>query len=174
MLKIFFETQKQAFRKNKEHYQTDKCSENVLYLSLNALDSRACPKMSKNYLEVTLSNSKVSFKKKPRRTIKQRKTAKMTYIWFWVHWLAEHAPKYAQYQFTRFVRLTVRDPKEGAKIILKLLFVTRKRVLIKNQRTLSNKEKLRKWLIFDSGCTGWQSTPQNLLNINLLNLVAWL
>ena len=41
-----------------------------------------------------------------------------------MHWLAEHAPKYAKYQFTKLGPLTVRDPKEGAKIILKLFFLT--------------------------------------------------
>ena len=33
-----------------------------------------------NYVEVTLSNSKVSLKKKPKSIMKERKTAKMSYI----------------------------------------------------------------------------------------------
>ena len=43
---------------------------------------------------------------------------------------------------------------EQAKIILKLIFV------------IQNGKKNVK---FDSGCTGWQSMPQNMLNINLPN-----
>ena len=34
--------------------------------------------------------------------------------------------------------------------------------------------KWGKWLIFDSGCTGWQSMPKNLVNIDSPNLVSWL
>ena len=45
----------------------------------------------------------------------------MTYIWFWVHWLAEHAPKSGICLFTKLVGLTVRNPREGAKIIFKIL-----------------------------------------------------
>ena len=48
----------------------------------------------------------------------------MSYIWFWVHWLAEHTPKSSKYQFIKLAGLTVRNPREGAKIILKLLFLT--------------------------------------------------
>ena len=66
------------------------------------------------------------------------------------------------------------DPKKGAKIILKLLIVTWRPALRKNQGGPSNREKLRECFILDSGCTGWQNTPQNLLNINLPNLVGWL
>ena len=123
---------------------------------------------------LTLSYSNVSFKKKPRRTIKQRKAARMSYIWFREHWLAEHAPKSVKYRFSKFGRLTATDHTEGAKIILNLFFQSPRGVLIKHQRALSNTENWWKWLIFDSGCTGWQSTPQNLLNINLANLVGWL
>ena len=70
----------------------------------------------------------------------------MTYIWFLVHWLAEYAPKSVKYRFPKFGRLTGRDPREAAKIILKLLFVTQRRVLIKNQRGLSTREKMRECL----------------------------
>ena len=65
-------------------------------------------------------------------------------------------------------------PKKGAKIILKLLNLTWRPALRKNQGGPSNREKLRECFILDSGCTGWQNTPQNLLNINLPNLVGWL
>ena len=122
---------------------------------------------------LTLSYSNVSFKKKPRRTIKLRKTA-MSYIWFRVHWLVGHAPESVKYKFTKFGRLSVTDHREGAKITLKSFFLSSRRVLIKNKRALSNTENWWKWLIFDSGCSNWQSTPQNLLNIDLANLVSWL
>ena len=65
----------------------------------------------------------------------------MSYIWFW---LAEHPHKFAKYQFTELVGLNVINPREGAKIILKLLFLSRRRFLIKNQRALSNTENGRK------------------------------
>ena len=68
--------------------------------------------------------------------------------------------------------MTGRDPRAGAKIVFKLLIVTQRRVLKTNQGGLSNKEKLRKCLIFNYGYTGWQSTPQNQLSINLPNLVT--
>ena len=94
--------------------------------------------------EVTLFKSTASFNKKPKSTIEHRKLVKMAYISFWLHWLTEHAPKSVKYRFTKFGRLTLRDHKEGAKIILKLFFLTSRRVLIKNQRALSNTEKLVK------------------------------
>ena len=161
-------------------------NENNLLLILSVLFSRARPKIwwiyiyqiwsadwktlfgrSKNYFEATFSNSKASFNKKPNSNTSQWKVAKMTYIWFWVHWLAEHTPKSGQYKFAKSCRLTGRDPKEGTIIVLKLLILTWRPVLGKKVGGLSNREKLRESLIFDSGCTGWQSTPQNLVNINL-------
>ena len=90
-----------------------------------------------------------------------------TYIWLWVHSLEEHGQKSCKYIFTKSGRLTGRDPSEGVKIILYLHFLTWRQVLRKNQPGLSNRKKLRGSLIFDSGCIGWQSTPQNLFNINL-------
>ena len=112
--------------------------------------------------------------KKSKNIIQQRKWAKMTYIWFSVHCLAEHSLKFVKYQFTRFFWLTGRNFSEETKFILKLFSLTWRRVLRKTQWGLSNREKLRECLIFDSGCTGCQSTPQNQLNINLPNLVHWL
>ena len=114
----------------------------------------------------------IRFNIKPKSTIQHWKWAKITYIWFWVHWLAEHAPKFDQYRFIKFGRLTGRDPKEVAKLILQLLFPTRRRVLIKKQTALPHKEQWRKWLIFDSGCTGWQSMSRNLVNVDLPNWAA--
>ena len=104
----------------------------------------------------------------------QRTLGKMSYIWFWVHWLADHARKTDRYRFSKFARLTGIDPKEGAKIILKFLFVTRRWVFIKKERAIRKEEKRRKSLIFDFGCIGCQSMPQHLVNINLPNMVCQL
>ena len=68
----------------------------------------------------------------------------MSYIGFWVHWLTEHAPKSVICQFIKVAGLTVRNPREGAKIIFKILFLSPRRDLIKNQRALSNTENGRK------------------------------
>ena len=46
-----------------------------------------------------------------------------------MHWLAEHVPKYPKCQIIKFGRLTARNLREVAKIILKLNFLTRMRVL---------------------------------------------
>ena len=86
--------------------------------------------------------------------------------------LGVYATKFGNYQFTKVGQLTPRDAKEGAKIILKFLFVTRKRVFKKNQRAIRKEEKKRESLIFDFGCIGCQSMPQHLLNINLQNMVC--
>ena len=79
----------------------------------------------------------------------------MFYMWFWVHWLTEYVPKSVQYQFTKLYRLTARDPKEGAKIIWKFVFLYQKQVIGKKQRTLCKEEKDPKCLICDFECTGW-------------------
>ena len=57
-------------------------------------------------------------------------------------------------------------------IILKLIFLSPQRVLMKNERALFNTENERICLIFDSTCTGWQSTHQKMLNIDLSKLVG--
>ena len=132
-------------------------NENNFLLILSVLFNRAPPKIlwiyiyqiwsadwktpfgrSKNYFEATFSNSKASFNKKPNSNTSQWKVAKMTYIWFWVHWLAEHTPKSGQYKFAKSCRLTGRDPKEGTKIVLKLLILTWRPVLGKKVGGLSN------------------------------------
>ena len=41
-----------------------------------------------------------------------------------MYWLAEHAPKSSKYQFIKLAGVTVGNLTEGAKIILKLLFLT--------------------------------------------------
>ena len=72
--------------------------------------------------------------------MKRRKRVKMSYISFWVRWLAEHAPKTAMRQFNKLAGRNVRNPREAAKIISKLLLLSQRRVLMKNQRALSNTE----------------------------------
>ena len=71
---------------------------------------------------------KGKFLEKQKNIVKQRKTAKMSYIWFWVEQLAARTPKseeeLAKYQFTKFAPLTQKGPKKPAKVILKLLFLT--------------------------------------------------
>ena len=62
--------------------------------------------------------------------------------------------------------------EKGAKINLKVSYLIWRQVFCKKQRALSNREKFQKCLKFDSGCTVWQSSPQNLLNINLPNFVG--
>ena len=54
---------------------------------------------------------------------------KMTYIWYLLHWLAHHGLKSAEDQATKLDRLTGRDIVQGAKIILKLLFLIQRGVL---------------------------------------------
>ena len=49
--------------------------------------------------------------------MKRRKRTKMSFSLFWVHWLPEHAPASAKYQFTKFGWLTARDSREEAKTI---------------------------------------------------------
>ena len=61
-----------------------------------------------------------------------------------MYWLAEHPTKYGKDEFIKVGRMTPTDPKEEAKIILKFLFVTRKRVFRKKQRTIPKKIKSEK------------------------------
>ena len=61
-----------------------------------------------------------------------------------MHCLAEHAPKSIKDRFTKPCRLILRDLRERAKIISKLLFLTRRHVLRKNQKALLNKKTVKK------------------------------
>ena len=72
---------------------------------------------------------------------KRKKTPKMSEIWFWVHYLAEYAPKSVKDQFTKLSWLTLRHLREEVKIISKLLFVTQRLVLRKNQRLILTKAR---------------------------------
>ena len=112
--------------------------------------------------------------RKNQRGLLNRKTARMFYIWFWVHWLAEQAQKSVQYQFTKLGRMTATYFKEGVKIIWKFVFLSRKQVIRKKQTIVWKEENKPKCLMCNFGCTGWHGTPQNLFNINLPNLVGWL
>ena len=51
----------------------------------------------------------------------------MTYIWFLVLWLVEHAPKSPKYQIINFDQVTAINLSEVAKIILKLNFLSKER-----------------------------------------------
>ena len=68
----------------------------------------------------------------------------MSKIWFWLHWLLEHTPKYVQDQFTSFCWLTTKDPREGVKIILKLFFLTWKESFKKVPKTTIKQRKFAK------------------------------
>ena len=87
--------------------------------------------------------------------------------------MAETAPKSVKYQFTKLARLTPRNSKKGAKLILTFFFLLSFFFFLweKHKEHYGTKKKEPKCLIFDFGWTGWQSTPQHLLNINLPNLV---
>ena len=85
----------------------------------------------------------------------------MSYNRFWVLWLAEHAPKSTQYQFNKFDCLTPKKNRERAKIILRLLFLTRKQIFKKETKSTIYERKTAK-----------MNTRQNLLNIKLSNWVA--
>ena len=172
-------------------------NENNLLLILSVLFSRARPKIwwiyiyqiwsadwktlfgrSKNYFEATFSNSKASFNKKPNSSTPQWTVAKMTYIWFWVHWLAEHTPKSGQYKFTNSCRLTGGDTKEGAKIVLKLLILTWRPVLGKIGRTIKQGKTARKPYIWFWAHWLEEHAPKSdkyqFAKYQFANLVGWL
>ena len=125
-------------------------------------------------MEVCFSISTASYQKKQTTLWKVGKEPKSLICDIGCTGSQSTPPKSVQYPFTKFGRMNATDPKKGAKIILKLLILTWRPALRKNQGGPSNREKLRECFILDSGCTGWQNTPQNLLNINLPNLVGWL
>ena len=50
-----------------------------------------------------------------------------------MHWFLEHTTTAANYQSAKFGRVSARDPREGEKIILQLLFLTRRSLLRKIQ-----------------------------------------
>ena len=134
---------------------------NCFFLTLTEQVFKKQNKTKKTTKNKTKKQKTKNKKKQKQRALSNReKIVKISYFWFWVHWLKEHAPNSAKYQFIKFGRMTVKYPKKGAKIILKLLFLSRRRVLKKKQRELSNRENWQKWLTFDSGCTGWDSTPK--------------
>ena len=100
--------------------------------------------------------------------------------------MAEHAPKSAKNHFNKLRQPTVGALGKGTKI-LKLLFLnqrpvlisqlpylTRRWVLIKNQRALLKGENLLNWLEVDSGWNGWQRTLQNLLMMYIPKLDGWI
>ena len=106
-----------------------------------------------------------------RKKIQQRKTAGMSYIWFWVQWLVGHAPKSVQYKFTKLGRLTATHPKEGAKIILKILFLTRRPVFRKKQRALWIEKKSENVLYFILSVLASRARPK--ICYTLTNWLVW-
>ena len=74
--------------------------------------------------------------------------------------MADHTPESIKYLFTKLGRLTVRHPKEGAEILLKLLFLTLRPVLRKKQRALLKEKKEPKCLIFDLGALVGTARPK--------------
>ena len=61
-----------------------------------------------------------------------------------MHCLVAYTSKSVKDQLTETCRLTPRDLVEGAKFILKLLFLTPRYALRKNQRALPKREQLQK------------------------------
>ena len=100
----------------------------------------------------TLSNSKVKFKEKLKSTIKHRKLQNILNLNLGalVGRACHKICKISTYQIFLDDR---KRPCGKANIVLKLTFVIQKRVLREIQGGLSNKEKLRGCLTFDSGCT---------------------
>ena len=98
----------------------------------------------------------------------------MSEICFLMHWLAEHVKKSAKDQYVKYFWVIAVEFKEAAKFVSKLVFLTRRWVFFKKQRSLWKKDKIQNILKVDSGCTSWQSTPHNLKNINTEKFFGWL
>ena len=77
-----------------------------------------------------------------------------------MHWLAEHAPKSDKHRFTKFGQLTGRDPKEEAKTISELLFLTRRPVLRKNKELYGKKKKSENVLYLILGALVGRARPK--------------
>ena len=75
--------------------------------------------------------------------------------------MVDHAPKSIKYLFTKLGRLTARHPKEGAEILLKLLFLTLRPVLRKKQRALLKEKREPKCLILDLGALVGTARPKS-------------
>ena len=126
------------------------------------LTARNLSEEAKIIFEATISNLKVSFKKKPKSTIQQRKLAKMTYVWFrWIGWYSTPL---------NLLNLDFKNLFAWIEGTLENYF----EAFNKKPKSTSNRENGRKWPIFDSGYNDWQNTSQNLLNIALTNLFDWL
>ena len=95
---------------------------------------------TKSYFKVALSHSKASFKKKSKSTIKQKKSPKSPQkciVW-------QSKPQNSLNIYTSNFVDWLQEPLGGRKTIFKLLCLTQIWVLRKNQRALSNREKLQK------------------------------
>ena len=127
---------------------------------------------------------------KSKRGLLNKKNYEMFYTWHSVHWLEEHATKFANVWFTILHRLTEAPIKEEIELILELPYLTRrgvltknkdafwteesfKNVLIKNERGPLNRENLWKNLKLDSGWTGWEG-PAPKAAYDQYNELSWL
>ena len=73
-----------------------------------------------------------------------------------MHWLAELAPKSANYQYTKLRQLSEDAIMKGAKITLSLPSnLTQSRVLIRNERVFLSRQNLRKFIKLDSNSILW-------------------
>lgn len=84
-------------------------------------DFRQSKAKNKNYFNVKKSYLKASFKQKPKSTTKQRRTAKISWIWFCVHCLEVHTPKSIRDQFTKLCWMTSAAKRKN---VLTLLFLS--------------------------------------------------
>ena len=71
---------------------------------------------------------------------KNKKSENVLHL-IWVHLLPEQAKKILLHISLPICWADYKNPREGAKTILKLLFLSRRRALIKNERALSNTQK---------------------------------
>ena len=60
--------------------------------------------------------STTSFNKKPKSTIQQTNPAKITYIFSWVNWMADHAPKYVRDHLTNLLNWLKRTLEKEQKL----------------------------------------------------------
>ena len=94
------------------------------FTKFGRLTGRDPKEVAKLVLNLLILTRRPVLRNYPRGPSKLRKTARMPYIWLWVHWLVEHSSKFVKYEFIRLGHLTARDPKKGAKIILKFFFLS--------------------------------------------------
>ena len=108
------------------------------------------------------------FEIKTKRTSKERKNSKNFFKFdSGCTVFSKNTSRSVKDQLTKLGWLISGFITKGEKLKFKTPCLTWWQVLSKNQRAPSNREKLQQCFKFHSGCNFWQSTPQNLLNINL-------